>query len=82
MTNDSFLRALLQLCNTLDPDRGLLPAEVDFGRPLRDAFLFINRHGNFSNRFIRRTWRETCKAKEDALCLHAVCSDDAVLRHS
>ena len=65
--NDSFLRALLQLRNTPDPDCGMSPAEVVFGRPLRDAFSFVNRLAKYSNHFVRRTWRETWKAKEDAL---------------
>ena len=81
LNNDSFLRALLQLYNTPDPDCGLSTAEVVFGRPLRDAFSFINRHAKFLNRFIRRTWRQTWKAKEDALCMRAGSSKDALMRH-
>ena len=69
LNNDSFLRALLQLHDTSDPDCGMSPAEVVFGRPLRDAFSFVNRLANYSNHFMRRTWRETWKAKEDALGL-------------
>ena len=38
-----------------------------FGRPLRDAFSFVNRLAKYSN----RTWRETWKAKEVALRLRA-----------
>ena len=82
LNNDSFLRALLHLRNTLDPDCGLSPAEVVFGRPLRDAFSFINRHVKFSNRFLRRTWRETRKAIKNAFRMRARRNDDALLRHS
>ena len=66
LNNDSFLRALLQLRNTRDPDCDLSPAEIVFGHPLRDAFSFVNRLATFSNRFIRRTWREAWQTKEDA----------------
>ena len=67
LNNDSFLRALLQLRNIPDPDCDLSPAESIFGHPLRDAFSFVNRLSTFSNRFIRSTWREAWRAKEDPL---------------
>ena len=41
LNSGSFLRAILQLRNTPDPDCGMSPAEIVFGRPLRDAFSFI-----------------------------------------
>ena len=38
MNTDKFLRAILQLRNSPDPDCNLFPAQIIFGRPLRDAF--------------------------------------------
>ena len=62
---DLFLRALLQLRNTPDPDCNLSPSKIVFAHSLWDAFSFANRLATFSNRFIRRTWREAWRAKED-----------------
>ena len=67
LNNDNFLRALLQLRNTPDSDCNLSPAQVMFGRPLRDAFSFINRLEKFSNPNIRPAWREAWSDKEAAL---------------
>ncbi|XP_057302761.1 uncharacterized protein K02A2.6-like [Hydractinia symbiolongicarpus] len=47
LDNDGFLRALLQVRNTPDPDCNISPAEVVFGRPIRDAFSFVNRQAKF-----------------------------------
>lgn len=64
--NDKLLQALLQLPNTPTADCNLSPAEIAFGRPLRDAFSFVKRLENLYP-YIRKTWRETWKAKETAL---------------
>lgn len=64
LDNDKFLRALLQIRNTPDPDTNLSPAQILFGRPLRDAFLFINRCPLFSNRSIHQKWRDAWSRKE------------------
>ena len=45
---------------------------------MRDAFSFVNRLATFSNRFIRRTWREAWRAKEDALRVRAKRTNDAL----
>ena len=68
LNNNCFVRAILQLRNTSYPDCDISPAEVVFGHPLRDAFSFVNWLERFLNRYIWRTWRETWRAKEDALC--------------
>ena len=67
LDTDRFLRAMMQLRNTPDPDCQLSPAEIVFGRPLRDAFAFINRLEKFSNNHIRPMWRKAWQQKEEAL---------------
>ena len=82
INSDAFLRAMLQLRNTPDPDCGLSPAEIVFGHPLRDAFSFVNRLQKFSNRHICRAWRETWKAKESAHRIRAKQTDLTLRAHS
>ena len=43
LNHDGFLRAMLQLRNTPNPDCNVSPAQIVFGRPLRDALSFVNR---------------------------------------
>ena len=49
LDNDKFLKGMLQIRNTPDPDCKLSPAQIIFGRPLRDAFSFVNRSVQFEN---------------------------------
>ena len=58
LSNDLFLRALLLLRNTRDPDCDMSPAEIVFGHPLRHAFSFFNRLPKSTDRSIQQTWRE------------------------
>ena len=67
LNNDQFMTGMLQLRNTPDPDCKLSPAQVLFGRPLRDAFSFLNRCSKFQNPEIQPLWREAWAAKEEAL---------------
>ena len=67
LNNDRFLKAILQLRNTPDPDCSVSPAEILFGRPLRDNLSFTSRLHKFSDPQIRRTWQEAWKLKEVAL---------------
>ena len=67
INNDNFLRAILQLRNTPDPDCGISPARILFGRPLRDNLLFAKRLKKFSNPAVLRIWREAWRSKEAAL---------------
>ena len=58
---------MLQLRNTPDPACKLSPDQVLFGRPLRNAFSFLNRCPKFQNPEIQSTWCEAWAAKKDAL---------------
>ena len=67
LDNDRFLRALLQMRNTPDADCRISPAEIIFGKPLRDAFSFVNRLPMYNNPSIRPTWRDAWNKKEEAM---------------
>ena len=67
LDNDNLLRALLQLRNTPDPDCNLSPAQIIFGRPIRDSLSFVNRLEKYTNPHIKPIWREAWSAKENAL---------------
>ena len=67
LDNDRLLQGLLQLRNTPDPDCHLSPAQIIFGRPIRDTFSFLNRLDKFSNHSVRPVWREAWSDKESAL---------------
>ena len=67
LNSDNFLRVMLQLRDTPDPDCNISPAQIVFGKPMRDAFSFVNRRVKFSNPHVRPTWREAWQEKESAL---------------
>jgi hypothetical protein len=54
--HDRFLRGMLQLCNTPDPDCNISPVQIVFGRLLRDALSFINHLEKFSNFISKIGW--------------------------
>jgi hypothetical protein len=67
LDHDRFVRAILQLRNTPDADCNVSPAQILFGRPLRDSLSFSSRLTKFNNPHISPTWRKAWAAKETAL---------------
>ena len=83
LDRDRFLRAILQLRNTPDPDCGKSPAEIVFGRPLRDTLSFARRLQKLGATVHRASevhpsWREAWAAKEAALRDRFVRQSDAL----
>jgi hypothetical protein len=91
LDTDAFMRAMLVLRNTPDPDCKLSPAQIIFGRKLRDALpLFKESKQKFDDTTVRPIWRDAWAAKEDALrtryartyeTLHEHCRNIPPLRH-
>ena len=68
LDTEKFLRAMLIKRNTPDPVTKLSPAEIIFGRKLRDSLPRIIKEKNiFFNKEFRSTWRDAWKQKEVAL---------------
>ena len=53
LDSDRFLSAMLQLRNTPDSDCKVSPAEIIYGRQLRNGFAFLNKLEQFSNPAVR-----------------------------
>ena len=82
LDQDRFLRAMIQLRNTPDPDCNLSPAQIVFGRPLRGSLAFASRLEKFSNPHIRPLWRQAWAAKEDALRTRMSRTTESLTDHS
>lgn len=82
LDHDRFLRAMLQLRNTPDPDCNLSPAQIIFDSPLRDTLSFVNKLEKFSNPHIRPLWRQAWEAKEEALRTRLTRTTESLTTHS
>lgn len=82
LDSDRFIQALLQQRNTPDPDCNISPAQVIFGKPLKDSLSFVNRLEKFSNPHIRPAWREAWSLKESSLKTRYTRSQEALDAHT
>jgi len=68
LNTDRVVCALLQHRNTPDRDCSLSPAEILFGRPLRDGMPLMKKSTMiFDNNHVRGQWQESWAAKETAM---------------
>ena len=82
LDHDRFLRAMIQLRNTPDPDCNLSPAQIIYGRPLRGSLSFVNKLEKFSDSRVRPLWRQAWAAKEDALRTRLSRTTESLRAHS
>ena len=72
LDSDKVVRALLQMRNTPDRDCKLSPAEILFGRRLRDAMPQLDKNlMMFANPMFDQRWHNAWKAKETAIAARA-----------
>ena len=64
---DAYIRAILQFRNTPDPSTGTSPAELIFGRALRDTLPVKPRTQVFDNELVRNIWTDSWKKREQVL---------------
>ena len=68
LDTDTFIQAILTYRKTPDQICGISPAEMIFGRRLRDTLPRLNKKKNvFLNATLRPDWREAWAAKESGM---------------
>ena len=83
MNTDKVVCALLQHRNTPDRDCSLSPAEILFGRPLRDGMPLVKKSTMiFDNKYVRSQWHESWAAKETAMRSRLVRNCENLEAHS
>lgn len=83
LNNDRMVRALLTQRNTPDPGCKLSPAEILFGRKLKDALPYIRKHPViFFNQQMSNQWTEMWEQKETALRTRYVKTMENLGKHS
>ena len=79
---DSFVLAIMAHRKTPDPATGLSPAQILYGRQLRDAFRFASDSDRHSRAGMRPTWREAWELKERANRHQFYCQRQATNAHA
>ena len=83
LDNDKMMRALLTQRNTPDPGCRMSPAQILFGRPLRDALPYLEKDiMAFNNPRINEKWRQAWELKEEALKTRYVKTMENLGEHS
>ena len=83
LNNDKMVRALLVQRNTPDPGCKLSPAQILFGRPLRDSLPTLSKSLMvFNNSQISDQWRNAWLMKEEALKTRYVKTLESLQEHT
>ena len=67
LDTDAFTQAILQFRNTPDPANGISPAQILFGRQLRDTLPFVPRSQIFDNGYVLPVWKDLWAEREHTL---------------
>ena len=83
LDDDKMVRALLTQRNTPDPGCRMSPAQILFGRPLRDSLPYLEKDiMAFKNPRVNEKWRKAWELKEEALRTRYVKTLENLSEHS